>query len=128
MVSLSLAQIAQYRSALAVIPEAMEALEMIEDCEGDLEDAAIALALQVGQEPDRSDQWIDGLAKRWRVAICSENVRTQLTLESLGQALHHLVEDTTLTVKLATPILIYVREVGVSEFCSPLDLRLGNGQ
>ncbi|MGF1498199.1 MAG: hypothetical protein ACFB8W_15455 [Elainellaceae cyanobacterium] len=128
MIPLSLAQIAQYRSALAAIPEAMVALEMIEDCEGDLEDAAIALALQVGQEPDRSDQWIDGLAKRWRVTICRSDIRSRLTLESLGEALQQLVEDTTLTAKLATPILIYVRETGVAEFCRPLDQRLGDDQ
>jgi hypothetical protein len=70
MVQITSQEIALFRSELAAYPEALKALDEIEDCEGDIEDAAISLALQVGQEPNTSENWLDGVAKRCRVAIC----------------------------------------------------------
>jgi hypothetical protein len=57
-------EIAQFRSELANNPEAMKALDAIEDCEGNLEDAAIALAIRAGQQPQRDNaEWLDALAR-----------------------------------------------------------------
>ncbi|WLT39856.1 hypothetical protein NON20_11050 [Synechocystis sp. B12] len=69
MTTITSQAIARYRDQLAHCPEAMQALDTIEDCEGNLEDAALTLGIQVGQQPDRND-WLEGLAKRCRVAIC----------------------------------------------------------
>ena len=126
MVTLSLAKIAHYRSALSASEEALLALEVIEDCEGDLDDAAISIALQVGQEPDRSDHWLDGLAKRWRTTLCQDNVRSALQAGELLAALSILTEQTTLSLKLTVPVMIYMLETDVDEFCQPLSERLDN--
>ncbi|MGF1513030.1 MAG: hypothetical protein ACFB5Z_04945 [Elainellaceae cyanobacterium] len=124
MEPLTSAQIAQYRSALSAVPEALLALDMIEDCEGDLEDAAIALALQVGQEPDRSDRWLDGLSKRWRVALCEPPVQAHIHAERLAAAAQTLVNAVDLSPRLVTLVVIYVHQQGVSKFCQALDAAL----
>lgn len=118
------AEIAQYRSAFSALSDAMLALDMIEDCEGDVEDAAISIALQVGQEPNRSDQWVEGLAKRWRAVIChagDDNIRTDIEAGKLADALEKLVAASTLPSRLAVPVLICVLQMGIEPFCKPLD-------
>ena len=97
------------------------ALEMIEDCEGDVEDAAISIALQVGQEPDRTDQWLEGLAKRWRATLCRKALRDSLDKGQLLPVVETLATETTLPVKLTVPVIICVLQLGVDNFCKPLD-------
>ncbi len=122
MEPLTSAQIAQYRSALATVPDALLALDMVEDCEGDLEDAAIALALQVGQEPDRSDQWLEGLAKRWRVTLCDTNVQAYIDSDRLAAAAQTLVNAVNLSPRLVTLIIIYAHQYGIAKFCQVLNV------
>lgn len=120
MIVLTSAEIQQYRIELAENSAALAALAMIEDCEGDLEDAAIALALRVGQEPDRSEQWLDGLAKRWRVILCQTDVQAELTQGTIANAVALLTSETTLPALLATPVVLYVLKTGTELFCAPL--------
>jgi hypothetical protein len=120
MIVLTSTEIERYRTELADNSAALRALEMIEDCEGDVEDAAIALALRVGQEPDRSEQWLDGLAKRWRVFLCQADVQAELTQGTIANAISLLSAETTLPAILATPVVLYVLKTGVEGFCAPL--------
>jgi hypothetical protein len=120
MIVLTLSEINQYRSELANDPEALRALDMIEDCEGDVEDAAIALAIQAGQEPDRSEYWLDGLAKRWRVFLCQVGFRNALTEGEIATAVQLFAAETTIPSSLATPIIIYILKIGIEDFCKPL--------
>ncbi len=123
-IRVSLEEIEQYRVALADDPIALRALEMIEDCEGDLEDAAIALALQVGQEPDQSDRWLDSVAKRWRVSLCQGGIRENLAAGNVAEAVRSLSSETMVPSALATPIALYVLKTGVESFCEPLQEKL----
>ncbi|MGK7900407.1 MAG: hypothetical protein AB4352_03140 [Hormoscilla sp.] len=123
MTIISSQEIARYRSALAAYPEALVALDAIEDCEGDLEDAATSLGIQAGLQPDRID-WLDGLAKRYRVTICQEEMKADLSNGRLAQAMGHFIETAVCPVLLATPVLLYVVKTGVHDFCLPLDLKL----
>lgn len=120
MIVLTSTEIERYRTELADNSAALRALEMIEDCEGDVEDAAIALALRVGQEPDRSEQWLDGLAKRWRVFLCQADVQADLAQGTVASAIGLLTAETTLPAILATPVVLYVLKTGVEGFCAPL--------
>jgi hypothetical protein len=99
-------------------------LDTIADCEGDLEDASIVLAIQVGQEPDISDRWIDGLAKRWRHVLCRSDVRATLETGLMADFLAIITENTTLPLKLAIPVAIYVLKTGVQEFCQSFDVKI----
>jgi hypothetical protein len=123
MILLTTQEIAQYRSQLADFQDALFALDAIEDCEGDLEDAAISLAIHVGQQPDRND-WLDGLAKRCRVALCQEEVKENLLKGKLAEAIEHLMQEKICPAALVTPVVIYTIKQGINDFCEPLNFKL----
>ena len=119
IVTLTSQEIAQYRSQLASYPQSLAALDAIEDCEGDLEDAAISLAIQAGQQPDRTN-WLDGLAKRCRVALCEEAVQQAISQGDLAAAVASLSQSPICPEILLAPLAIYVLKVGIATFCEPL--------
>jgi hypothetical protein len=110
MVALNAVEIIEYRAELAADQNALRALDMIEDCEGDLEDAAIALALRSGQEPGESDGWLASLAKRWRTIICQTEFREALEGGSVAQAIKTLEGGSTMPPGLATPVALPLEE------------------
>lgn len=106
----------------ADIPEAIVSLETIADCEGDLEDAAMTLAIRAGQQPDiNNSEWLDGMAKKCRVAICNSDFRHDLIDGNFIGVFHHFVEAKICPKLLILPVLLYVHERGVNKFCAPLD-------
>ncbi|NES22433.1 MAG: hypothetical protein F6K41_26825 [Symploca sp. SIO3E6] len=117
-------EIAQFRSKLSSYPEAMKALDVIEDCEGDLEDAAISLAIQAGQQPQRDNsEWLDALARKCRAVICQKEFRQELLGGSYSSVFRYLLETPLLPKILVAPVLMYVASKGVNSFCEPLELR-----
>ncbi|GAA6620898.1 hypothetical protein [Scytonema sp. NUACC26] len=127
MTKVTAKEIAQFRSQLAEDPIAMETLDLIEDCEGDLEDAAMTLAIRSGQEPEiANSEWLEDLAKRWRSVICQQEFRDDLLNDSISSMLAHLKTMPTFPGMLATPLLMYVLKQGVNNFCEPLDLVTDN--
>ncbi|GAB4228237.1 MAG: hypothetical protein Kow00121_57070 [Elainellaceae cyanobacterium] len=124
MIIVTLEEIEQYRAELAENPAALKALNMLEDCEGDLEDAAISLALQVGQEPSQSEQWLNGLAKRWRPFVCQAGIKDALKAGSIVNVVNLLAAETDLPNLLALPVVLYAVKTGVDEFCKPLQEKL----
>jgi hypothetical protein len=121
---LTSAEISDFRVELSDYPQALVALDVIEDCEGDLEDAAIALAIQVGQQPTTSDGWITGLAKRWRPNLCQAELRTDLGANRVATTITQLVATKALPWELATLVSIYAAKAGIDEFCKPLEEKL----
>lgn len=98
------------------------ALDVIEDCEGDLEDAALTLGIHVGQQPDRND-WLDGLAKRCRVGICEGDFPAALKADKIDTVVNHLTERKLCHPVLAPLVVLYVLNQGIDEFCAPLHLQ-----
>ncbi|MEP0887840.1 MULTISPECIES: hypothetical protein [unclassified Leptolyngbya] len=124
MIIVNLDEIDQYRSQFTDNSTALRALDVLEDCEGNLEDAAINLALKVGQEPTESEGWLDGFAKRWRVQLCQAHLRPHILTGNLKDAVPVLVEITNLPVPLAIALLIYAQKTGLDDFCQPLTEKL----
>jgi hypothetical protein len=115
-------EIARLRAQLVEYPDALIALAAIEDCEGDLEDAAINLAIRAGQEPGlNNSDWLPALAKRCRAALCREDLRMDLVNGNWATALHLLQVNKVCPTILAVPVLLYVDDVGINRFCEPLD-------
>ncbi|MBD1835075.1 hypothetical protein H6F61_20860 [Cyanobacteria bacterium FACHB-472] len=114
--------IAKFRSDLADYPDALISLDVIEDCEGDLEDAAMVLAIRVGQQPDIANaEWFAGLAKKCRAVICQEEFRDDLVNGQFSLMMGHLAATKLCPSLLVTPVLMYVAQLGVNNFCEPLD-------
>jgi hypothetical protein len=122
MTTVTSKEIALFRSQLADDPRAMEALDLIEDCEGDLEDAAMTLAIKAGQEPERANsEWLDALSRKWRAVICEQEFRDYLLDGSVKEMMERLKTMPTFPKTLATPVLMYVFKQGANNFCEPLD-------
>lgn len=58
MITITQSEIEQYRSQLQKYPDALKALDVLEECEGDLEYAAETLAIKSGE----LDDYLVGLA------------------------------------------------------------------
>jgi hypothetical protein len=103
-------------------PDAIASLETIIDCEGNLEDAAMTLAIRVGQQPDiNNSEWLDGLAKKCRVAICQSEFRNDMVNGNFLPIFNHFTEVKICPRLLILPVILYVHECGVNRFCQPLD-------
>ncbi|NJL00886.1 MAG: hypothetical protein HC838_05030 [Spirulinaceae cyanobacterium RM2_2_10] len=110
------------RASVASYAPAQTALSTIEDCEGDLEDAAIALAIRAGQQPEQdNERWLAGLAKRCRAKICHPDLRTQIEGERWGEAAQLLAATKLIPDILALPVLLYAQQQNLEQFCAPLD-------
>lgn len=124
MIILTSQEIAQFRSQLAEYSVALEALDRIENCEGDLEDAAIEMAIYVGQLPDTSENWLDGLAKRYRVSLCNKDLREELIKGNIVAMVESLIGENQCPALLITPVVIYALKSGIDQFCQPLEYKL----
>ncbi len=120
--TIDLQMISDLQLQFASIPEAMTALETISDCEGNLEDAAIVLAIRIGQQPDiNNSAWLDGLAKKYRVAICHSEFRNDIVNGNLMPAFQHFIAIKVCPKLLILPVILYAHEQGVNRFCELLD-------
>jgi hypothetical protein len=114
--------IVQLRSQLADFPDAITALDTIADCEGDLIDAAIVLAIRCGQEPQiDNSQWLHSLAKKYRARICRSDLRNDFADGKLVGIFQSLLELNVCPRLLILPVLLQVRELGIDAFCAPID-------
>jgi hypothetical protein len=119
---LDLQIITELQPHFAELPEALASLATIADCEGDLEDAAMALAIRAGQQPDiNNSEWLNSLAKKCRVAICMSAFRNDMVDGNFLPLYNHFVEAKVCPKLLILPVLLYVHEQGVNKFCEPLD-------
>jgi hypothetical protein len=122
MTQVTTEEIAKFRAELTDYPDAQAALKEIEECEGDLEDAAMVLAIRVGQQPEiANSDWLDSLAKKCRAAICKEEFRKDLQNGTFAPLMGHLAATRLCPAILVTPVLMHVVKQGVNQFCEPLD-------
>jgi hypothetical protein len=118
---LTLSEIDQFRPQLADYPDALIALQTLEDCDGDLADAALSLALKANLEPDASEDWLASFAKRYRHIACQSPFRADLNAGAIVGLVNHLTQETSCPSLLAVPIALYVVKSGVDQFCYSLD-------
>lgn len=121
MISIPLTEITQLVERLADYPEALRSLQEVEDCAGDLNDAALSLALKAGLEPTQNEGWLDGFAKRYRHMACLPEFRADLTAQKVVSLVQHLTQNSQCPNLLAVPIALYVSKTGVDEFCDSFD-------
>jgi hypothetical protein len=119
MTTVTQEEIQQLREQLRDYPEAIAALDEIEACEGNLEDAAVVLAIEAGQEPERgAREWLEGISKRCRPILCQEDFRDEIMAGLLAGAVEALLATTLIPPGLATPVVIYAFKIGIKKFCN----------
>ena len=121
MIVLTSDEITRLKSAFAEMPVALEALREIGDCDGDVEDAAISLALKSDQEPDTNEQWLGDFSKRYRHAVCQEDFRAEVAQGEVKALVMHLAQKTDCPELIALPVALYVYKTGVDNFCHSFD-------
>ena len=121
MIVLTSEEITRLKSSLADVPFALESLREIGDCEGDVEDAAISLALKSDQEPDTNEAWLGDFSKRYRHVVCQEGFRGAIGQGDVKALVTHLAEKTDCPELIALPVALYVYKTDVDDFCHSFD-------
>lgn len=110
-------EIAQYRQQLSDVPEAIAFLNVIDECEGYLEDATLLFVMRkTGQEPDRSSINLEELSQKCREVICKEETEDVLELFNIVAPFLAL-NPLGISVSMAIPMVIYVTKIGRKRFC-----------
>lgn len=123
MITVTQAQIEQYRSQLQEDPDALKGLKVLEDCEGDLEYAAETIAIESGELPDNMSEeddpnepsWLDKLTQTLRPYICTSAFRESLK-QGFGGAMTLLMPYVGVPALLIL-VILYINEKNLDEFC-----------
>ena len=108
-------EIAKYRVELADYPEALEALDVIEECEGYVEDAIPLLQMRkTGHEPDRG---LNDLLDKCRTLICQEEMRELIASGVFAPVLEPIAMSAGIPLGTATAISIFAFKVGLKKVC-----------
>jgi hypothetical protein len=119
MITVTPEEISQFRSQLADSPEALAALDAIEECKGNLEVAAQLIAVETTDEEvslRANSNYLEKLAQKLSKIICQEEFKEMMT-GVLTMAIATLAASGNIPVALATPVVIYVAKIKVKDFC-----------
>jgi hypothetical protein len=124
---LTLEKIAQYRIEFADNENALAALDVIEEWDGDLADAAESIATRNGIEgvEDNADmRWFVIVLNKCRDSICQPKYETlrEKYLPALIPPLTDIIAGCFMCPPgvaglLSTPVAIYIQEEGMDKFC-----------
>lgn len=112
-------EIEQFREQLKDYPEALATLDTIQECEGNLEDAAQVIVLEAGEEEVQSEL-LEKLITRCRSVICQEDMKEELPV-LIAAIAEFLGSSSGFPPGLATPIAIFVTKRGMKNFCQSTD-------
>ncbi len=119
----TLEEIAYYREQFSTYPEALDALDLIEENNGKLLESASLLALESGIViSKKTPNILDELAQKSRKVICDEAFINELMTGVLTAGVASLTASGQIPAALATPIVIYLAKTGVKKWCES-----GNG-
>ena len=110
-------EIAQYRQQFADYPEALDALDLIAESDGDLQESASLLALETGVSITRNRNILDELAQKCRQIICDDAFIDDLMGGLLTAGVATLAASGQIPAAVATPVVIYLTKTGVKNWC-----------
>lgn len=117
-------EIANFRSELADNPEALEALDVIEECKGNLEDAAEVLVVQSGIDKtgtlrgeNEDEDLLQKLANKLRPFICTKEFENAFLNGSFAVIVTALSVSAMAPVIVVTPVVLYISHKKWNNFC-----------
>lgn len=115
MATVTQEEIQQFREQLRDYPEAIAALDVIQECDGYVEDAVTLLMMrETGKEPDRGvGEWL----QKCRTAICQEDVKEALASGLIAPAIEPLAISTGFPPGTATALGILAFKIGIKKLC-----------
>jgi hypothetical protein len=115
----TLEEIAKFRAELADDPKELADLDVIEWCEGDLEQAARILARRADIEEVRAGITWESALKQARQVVCDEKFKESLAPDLIGGVISALITaGNPVLVAVATPCASYIVKVSLTEFCN----------
>lgn len=120
------------RAALPDSPDALMGLQVIEECGGNLEDAAEVLIVEAGLEQELTrlgtgvkPEFLKKLAQNCRNVICQEEFQSEIVDEYSREALNLLLTAISAQLAvlgnfpaaLAVPVAMYALKRGLKNFC-----------
>ncbi len=108
-------EIEQFREQLRDYPEAIAALDVIQECDGYIEDAVTLLMMrETGKEPERGvGEWL----QRCHKVICQEEVKEALESGLIAPAIEPLGISIGLPPGTATALGILAFKIGIKKVC-----------
>jgi hypothetical protein len=108
-------QVDTYRVSLQGYPEATVALDAVEECEGNLEDATVLIASRLGESVLMGDSLLDNLVQRARKHLCQPNHQEKWT--DVKDILEILKEFLPTPAPLAVTCTLKLSEIGLRNLC-----------
>ncbi|MDJ0718804.1 MAG: hypothetical protein QNJ54_32025 [Prochloraceae cyanobacterium] len=105
-------QVQQYKEQFQDYPQVLEALEVIEECEGNLDESLILISLRkTGVEPERMKLDLEKLAQQARSIVCAAPTRTTIELINI-------LSGAFGTYGIAVAVFIYIlNKYALEKFC-----------
>ena len=111
-------EIAQYRQQFVDYSEALDALDLIAESDGDLQKSANLLALETGISITRQEPNIlEEIAQKCRQTICDDAFIDDLMGGLLTAGVTALATSGQIPAAVATPVVIYLAKTGVKNWC-----------
>ena len=114
-------EIQAHRKLFKDYPEALDALDLIDESDGDLIESANLLAAEAGIEiSSRAGEDVnilDKLAQKCRSIICDEDFMDDLMSGLLTAGVATLTVSGQIPQAVATPVVIYLTKKGVKIWC-----------
>lgn len=121
VVKLTSEDIQQYREQFKDYPESLDALDLIEESEGDLIEPTQLLAMEAGIEisvrAGEEENILDRLAKKCHSIVCDDDFINTLLSGLLTAAVATLAVSGQIPQAVATPVVIYLAKKGVKQWC-----------
>jgi hypothetical protein len=116
-------EIHKYREQFKDYPEALDALDLIAECDGDLEESANLLLIEEGITELKSGESEDGntldkIATNFRKIICEDVFIDDLIGGLVPVAVTSLAMSGQIPIAIATPVVIYVAKKGIKTWCN----------
>ncbi|AFY38472.1 hypothetical protein Lepto7376_2177 [[Leptolyngbya] sp. PCC 7376] len=116
---LSAEELSKFRKSFDGVPESLSTLDVIELCDGNIEQAISALAPQFGINITRdSEKPIDKYIQGFSHIICDEDFMDEVMSGLLTAAVGALAAAGQISTAIATPIVLYVAKKSVKKWCS----------
>jgi len=115
MTTITPEEIVQFRSQLEGYPEAIAALDVVQECDGYVDDALTLLVMrETGKEPDRGlNEWL----QKSRKVVCQEEYKEALASGMIAPVIEPISMSLGIPPGIATVIAILVFKLGVKKFC-----------
>jgi len=122
MITITPEELSKFRGALQDNDEALEALDVVEECNGNLEEAMEIVMINAGMEPVRGDDdWIDfeNIGKELRKVICTQAFEYAFVNGSFAIILGHLINENMYPTAMLVLFIFYWFRLGFDHFCNP---------